>query len=260
MNKENNILISIITVVYNGEKYLEHTIQSVLNQTYKNIEYIIIDGGSTDGTLDIIKKYEDKIDYWISEKDRGIYDAMNKGIQKTNGDYVGLINSDDWYELDAIEKVVGAVLNNKSVDIIYGDMNIVDVDSNKNKLLFGDINSLNRNMSINHPTCFVKNKLYKERLFDTNYKIAADYDLMLYFRFNKKIFFHIDKVLANMRGGGVSTNNNKTIQERFMIHKKYYSIKHAYINLWSFKAKVLIRDILTIVLPVKLLNRIKGYK
>lgn len=254
------IKVSVITVVYNGEKYLEHTIQSVLNQTYKNIEYIIIDGGSTDGTRDIIKKYEDKLAYWISEKDSGIYDAMNKGIQKATGDYVGLINADDWYELDTIQNIVNSINDEKTIEIVYGNMNIVDIDTNTNKLLLGDINSLNKNMSINHPTCFIKSPLYKERLFDIFYKIAADYDLMLYFRFNNKKFFYIDKVLANMRGGGVSTNNNKTIQEKFMIHKKYYSIKHAYINLWSFKAKVLIRDILNIVLPVKLLNRIKGYK
>jgi len=89
-------LITIITVVYNGEKYLEETIKSVINQTYPNVEYIIIDGGSTDGTLDIIKKYEDYIDYWVSEKDKGIYDAMNKGILVSNGKYLLFLNADDF--------------------------------------------------------------------------------------------------------------------------------------------------------------------
>ena len=92
---ENKPLISIITVVYNGEKHLEETIQSVINQTYDNVEYIIIDGGSTDGTLEIIKKYEDKIDYWVSEKDRGMYNALNKGFSCANGEYLGWLNADD---------------------------------------------------------------------------------------------------------------------------------------------------------------------
>ena len=90
-------LVTIITVVFNGEKYLQQTIQSVINQTYDNVEYVVIDGGSTDGTVDIIRKYEDKIDYWVSEPDQGIYDAMNKGIQLAGGEIVGLINSDDCY-------------------------------------------------------------------------------------------------------------------------------------------------------------------
>ena len=96
MNSTNIPLITIITVSYNAVKTIEDTIVSVLGQTYNNIEYIIIDGGSTDGTLDIIKKYQDKITYWVSEPDKGIYDAMNKGIAKANGELIGIINSDDW--------------------------------------------------------------------------------------------------------------------------------------------------------------------
>ena len=107
LNDEFNInskpLFSIITVVYNNEKFLEETIQSVLNQKFQNFEYIIIDGGSSDKTLDIIKKYENEIDYWISEKDRGIYDAFNKGMSLAKGDFIGIINSDDTYMNNALE-------------------------------------------------------------------------------------------------------------------------------------------------------------
>ena len=99
-------LVSIVTIVYNGEKHLEQTIQSVLNQTYSNIEYIIIDGGSKDNTINIIEKYSDRLAYWISEKDNGISDAFNKGIAKSTGEIVGLINADDWYDFDAIKHVV----------------------------------------------------------------------------------------------------------------------------------------------------------
>ena len=99
-------LISIITVVFNGEKYLEETIQSVINQTYSNVEYIIIDGGSSDGTLDIIKKYEERIDYWVSEKDRGIYDAMNKGIDVASGKWLNFMNGgDEFYDNKVIENI-----------------------------------------------------------------------------------------------------------------------------------------------------------
>ena len=125
----NNIpLISIITVSYNAVKTIEDTILSVINQTYPNIEYIIIDGGSTDGTLDIIKKYQDKITYWVSEPDKGIYDAMNKGIAKANGELIGIINADDWYELDAVQNVV-LEFNNTRPAIYHGGLNIVKASS-----------------------------------------------------------------------------------------------------------------------------------
>ena len=117
----NSPLISIITVVYNGSKTLKQTIDSVLSQNYKNIEYIVIDGGSNDGTLDIIKKYESHINYWISEPDKGLYDAMNKGISAAKGVLIGMINSDDWYELNAVELIVKAYIENPSKLIFHGD-------------------------------------------------------------------------------------------------------------------------------------------
>ena len=121
-------LVSVITVVYNGEKYLEQTIQSVINQTYNNIEYIIIDGGSTDTTLDIIKKYKDYISYFISEPDNGLYDAMNKGIRRANGELIGMLNSDDWLNLDAISTVQNAYVKNPGTKILHGDRTDISVD------------------------------------------------------------------------------------------------------------------------------------
>lgn len=111
--------ISIITVVFNGEKYIEETIQSIINQTCKNIEYIIIDGGSTDGTLDIIKKYKDRVDYWISEKDKGIYDAMNKGIDVASGEYINFLNAGDSFVNENILKKTFTQLD-RSYDLVYG--------------------------------------------------------------------------------------------------------------------------------------------
>jgi glycosyltransferase involved in cell wall biosynthesis len=253
-------LITVVTVVFNGEKFLEETILSVINQTYDNVEYIIIDGGSTDGTLDIIRKYEHAIDYWVSEKDKGIYDAMNKGIQQSNGDYVGLINADDWYELDAVETIVNAIIINDEPDIIYANMNVVDIENNKKKLLKGDINSIHKNMSINHPTCFVKRKLYNEKLFDTKYRIAADYELMLYFYINKKIFCYVDKVLAYMRSGGVSANNSLTIKERYNIHVLFFLRMHAGFELSKFLVKVYVRNVFSFFMPKKITDFMKGYR
>src|ERR1700739_123500 len=117
-------LVSIITVVYNGSKYIEQTINSVLNQSYKNIEYIIIDGGSTDDTLNIIKRYESKIDYWQSEPDEGIFFAMNKGISLAKGELIGIINADDFYLPGTVKNVVEAD-NVYHADIYHGDMQYI---------------------------------------------------------------------------------------------------------------------------------------
>ena len=114
--------ISIITVVKNGEKYLEETIKSVINQTYKNYEYIVIDGGSKDKTLDIIKKYSDKIDYWVSETDKGLYDAFNKGMQLAKGDFIEIINSDDVYLSKTLEILKKYINNNPNIDFIFGSV------------------------------------------------------------------------------------------------------------------------------------------
>ncbi len=118
----NNPLISIITVSYNGEKYLEETFKSVFSQTNNNYEYIVVDGGSSDSTINIIKKYESKIDYWISEKDLGIYDAFNKGMQLCKGEYIGFINSDDIYEKNTLEILIKYIKSNSNLDFIFGSV------------------------------------------------------------------------------------------------------------------------------------------
>lgn len=198
-SKEQTPLISIITVVYNGEKHLEQTIKSVLSQTYENIEYIIIDGGSTDGTLNIVKKYEDRIDYWISEPDDGIADAFNKGIKQAQGEWIGIINADDWYEPYCCE-VVSQV---KEANFIFGTIRYWDeersfIDRAKPEIIYED-------MRINHPTLFVRKKLYEAvGLYNTTYKIAMDYDLVLRLFERGEKYENIERVLANMRIEGVS--------------------------------------------------------
>ena len=234
--KENQ-LVSVITIVFNGEQYLEQTIQSVLSQTYDNIEYIIIDGGSTDGTLDIIKKNDDIIDYWICEKDKGISDAFNKGIDASTGDIIGIINAGDWYELTAIEKVVK---NINKTDIIYGNLQYWD-DNNKNYVVYANHKLLYMEMTVNHPTVFVNKTIYdKHGKFNASYKYAMDYELLLRF-FSKNVkFSYLNETLTNMRLKGLSDIN---WIDAFMEGKRAKNIYlgHKVLNyLWFIKQVIML--------------------
>lgn len=200
-------LISIITVVYNGEKYLEQTINSVLNQTYKNIEYIIIDGQSTDGTIDIIREYESHLKLWISEKDAGLYDAMNKGIKLCSGELIGMINSDDWYEPNAVERVVDAYIKNSSKRIFHADR--FDIDSNEERLLRRFHPSVIKfqyyGMTYHHPSMFISPEEYSRHLYSEKLKVLSDYQFVLEaYLFDKSTFEYIPESIVNYRLDGVS--------------------------------------------------------
>jgi glycosyltransferase involved in cell wall biosynthesis len=218
---KNKPLSSIVTVVFNGEKYLEQTIQSVINQSYDNVEYIIIDGGSNDGTVDIIKKYEGQIDYWVSEKDMGIYDAMNKGICLAQGKIIGLINADDYYENNIFEDIVKTYHASKS-DIIFGDCTTIAIndvmkpnESLPQCMKYPSLLCTPRwiwfGMIFNHPASFICRDSYKKfGLYDESYKIAADYDLLLRMYRQGGTFKKIEKNLAYFREGGISTQLEHT--------------------------------------------------
>lgn len=210
-----NIKVSVITVVYNGCKHLEQTINSVLKQGYQNIEYIIIDGGSTDGTIDIIRKYEDKLSYWVSEPDFGIYDAMNKGIKKATGDLIGIINSDDWYEPDAIENVVNEYEN---MTVIYGLVKyILNGEAIK---IYAPYPHLIFQEMIPHPTCFIPREIYElYGVFDISYKSCADYQFILRLFFSEVKFKLVEKPVANFRLGGFSWNINSLCESYDMRYK-----------------------------------------
>jgi len=216
-------LISIVTVVYNGGKYLENTIQSVINQTYPNVEYIIIDGGSKDESVDIIRKYEDKIDYWVSEKDTGIYDAMNKGISLCNGEIIGIINSDDYFNSKDVFTSIVNSYHLHNFDIYSAGANKIDYDSGTIiKTIMPNLNLLIFSMTLAHPGTFIKKSIYKHfGLYDTSYLIAADYDLLLKNKIQKSNFFLDFEAIANMRTGGISdTNILQSKKERYLIRKK----------------------------------------
>ena len=227
-------LITIITIVYNGEKHLEQTIRSVLDQNYDHLQYIIIDGGSTDQSVEIIKKYEKKLHYWISEKDKGISDAFNKGIAKATGEIIGIINADDWYESGALERVGREI---GDADICFGD---IQLWKNERKELIQKANFklLNREMTINHPTVFVKKNIYETYGdFDLHYRCAMDYELMLRLKVAKCHFKYLPYTIANMRWGGFSDTSwkigcreTREIKNRYLPghslgHRVYY-LKH----------------------------------
>jgi len=199
-------LISIITVVRNGEKTIEQTILSVVNQSYKNIEYIIIDGGSTDGTLEIIRRYENKIAYWLSEPDKGIYDAMNKGIDLSSGDWINFMNAGDrFYQTDTVQRVMNS--NCGTADLIYGHCQMVyDPDfsliwkANKITVLW-------KGMIFRHQSLFVRASVCKKMHFSLDYKIGADFAFIFSCYQHKYRFASIDLVVSSVSAEGLSDTN-----------------------------------------------------
>ena len=217
-------LISIITVVRNGEKYLDQTIQSVLNQTYENIEHIIIDGASTDGTLDIIRKHENQIAYWISEPDRGMYDAINKGIHISLGGIIATLNSDDMYlDKNVIAAVVEYCTRFPDTNGVYGDMIRLYPDGKvRYKKLF-QVNYKQLLISqrctfVPHPTLFLKRKCFDEiGVYNSSYRYASDYDFILRCLKNFKLTY-IDIPITYFRiHDGSITSSGKIKPEKYNI-------------------------------------------
>lgn len=218
------MMFTIITVSYNSEKTIAQTMESVLNQSYGNYEYIIIDGGSTDGTVDIVKlymeKYSDRIKL-ISEPDKGIYDAMNKGIKLAKGDIIGIINSDDWYERDALINVANNYVDEQYV-IYHGYMRTIDALNGKEIRCAIYNPEYIKDTMINHPTVFVHKKIYDDYgAFNLQYKSSADYEFIIRMVQNKKVrFIPINKIQANFRTGGMS-GRISSLKETMKIKKKY---------------------------------------
>lgn len=222
--------ISIVTIVFNGETLIEHTIQSVIQQKNVSLQYIIVDGGSTDGTLKIISKYRDQIDVLISEPDKGIYDAINKGIRQATNELIGLIHCGDFYEPDALYEALQA-FDKTSADVVYGDINILENLSGQSVIhrQRADHTGLGKKMTIFHPSTFISRRCYAQHgLYHTGYKITADYHLLLSLYLKKATFTYLPNVLANFSSGGISESNwNLLVKENVTIRKTLLGTKSA---------------------------------
>lgn len=220
--------ISIITVAYNSASTITDTFDSVLSQTYKDIEYIVVDGASKDSTVDLIRAYEPRFEgrmKWVSEPDKGLYDAMNKGIDMATGDVVGILNSDDLFSsVEVVEKISQELSTNPSIDCIYGDVHFVNPNdllkvtryySSKKfrpeKFRFGFMPA--------HPSCYIKKKCFeKYGLYKMGYEIAADYELLIRFLYKNKINTkYVSLDIVKMRVGGVST---ESLKSRYILNKE----------------------------------------
>jgi len=206
--------ISIITIALNNGKYIESCIQSVIAQEYHNLEYLVLDGGSTDGTIEIIKRYENKISAWFSQPDNGIYDAMNKGIRMASGDVIGILNSDDMYYDTSVLHKVKATMDNDFIDACYGDLIYVERDHPDRIVRYWkscpyEHDLVRKGWILPHPTFFVRRKVYERYgLFDLAYPLAADYELIIRFLTRYEIRTkYIPGIMIKMRSGGATNKS-----------------------------------------------------
>jgi len=252
-----NPKLSIITVSYNSAKTIEKTILSVINQTYKNIEYIIIDGSSTDGTVDIIKKYQDRISYWVSEKDGGIYDAMNKGTSIAHGEYLNFMNSDDYFfSNSALEESVEFL--NGEYDIVYGNMELRDDSFKQIRNIPSPKYLWMGHMS--HQSSFIKRSTMLKYKYNTSNRIVADYEFFLNVYYNDGKLLKIDKTISSFYSNGFSGQNIKqSIEDWYKTVRQFNHNPIIPIYYFYRKIKIILIFLLKKIIKPKLYYRIKKY-
>ena len=242
------MLFSIITVTYNASRWLERTIRSVISQSYSNIEYIIVDGNSSDGTLDIIKKYQTSVTHWMSEPDRGLYDAMNKGMKLASGDYVWFLNAGDTlYSETVVQDMVNAVGGGNLPDILYGETLIADSEGNPlamrrlkapEKLSW---KSFDMGMLVCHQSFLVRRAIAEP--YDMQYRFTADYDWCIRCLKKADRVFNTHLILSRFLEAGLSaTNRKEALKERYRIMCENYGklptqIRHVWFALRFYTAK-----------------------
>lgn len=257
-------LVTVVTVVKNGAARLRQTIDSVLGQAWSNLEYVIVDGGSTDETLDILGRYDARLDYWVSESDRGIYDAMNKGIALANGDLIGLLNADDWYEPGAVEAAARALVREGTDGIYYGDRYIVQDDFNHEFELRASFDYW-RGMTVGHQAMFVHREVYSRLgTYSLAYRLASDFEFLVRALRAGEAFVPINCFVVHFRDSGASSKNTTLglMEIRTILGKSFgvaspQHIKNLLVTSWRlfvFWLKWIIR----LVLGEKILLRLRA--
>lgn len=232
-SKPGQPLVSIVMVTFNAEEYLFQALQSILVQTYSNVEVIVIDGGSTDNTLPIITSLDHQIDHWQSDGDSGIYDAMNKGLAMARGEWIGFKNADDWYAPSAIEILIQAVQNSKA-DVFYGNSySVIQEDPLCLSPFFTDHKHLGINPGIDHRSSFVRTEIHKSIPFDLHYRLAADLDVFWRLKNAGARFQKINAFLAFKRYGGAS-DGVQILKETFEINRQHGGV------VWAIFARMLV--------------------
>lgn len=236
-------LMSVVTPCYNSAETIVRTLESVEKQAYPDMEHVIIDGGSTDGTLDILREYSAQVSYPVritSEPDSGIYDAMNKGVRASGGELIGIINSDDWYEPGAFARIIDAYEKHKNSDdpgfIIYGAIRLYDGGKYRSMEFYH--HDFLPDRMINHPGCFVSKGVYdKTGLFDTSYRSSADYDWMKRAYDAGAVFIPVEAVLANVSAGGMSSTN-VGFRETLKLQRKWGRVSAPKYYVYTFKSYI----------------------
>lgn len=253
-------VVTVVTVVLNGRDFLERTIQSVLGQTYKNIEYVLIDGGSTDGTTEIIRKYEDRLDYWLSEPDSGIYDAMNKGTKLASGEWIIFMNSGDlFYDNDVVSNVFAE--DRGPCDLIYGnvEVNYGGRYTRIQKAL--GIDELWKGMICSHQSVFTRTCLVSTLEFNRVNTISADFELIFRLKHDNRRFVYLDETISTVEAEGLSNSDRyRTIMSTWNVVSTHESsAKVSFYYLWKI-ADSAMRKAVKIVLPQGIIDRITRLK
>ncbi len=245
----NNLpLVSVITPTLNSEKYLERTIKSVLNQSYPKIEYIIIDGGSVDKTPEIIEKYRGRIAHFVSQPDRGLYDAMNKGVDIAQGEIIGIINSDDWYQPEGVKLIVSGYLKDREAGVFFGDIQVVSENLEHIERVRGKPELIGSyRWRVIHPSSFVARSIYAKHRYNLNFSLLADYDFFLNLYFSGVNFHYCNEVIAYARAGGKSAGYAASWEE-CTIRKKYFGRKYFLVNVVALLTSLLKRFLIMVIL------------
>jgi len=253
-------LVTVVTIVLNGGNYLEKTIQSVIGQSYNNIEYIIIDGGSTDDTVDIVRKYDDRIDYWLSEPDKGIYDAMNKGTELASGEWINFMNAGDrFYDNNVVNTVFSQECGR--YDLIYGNHEVSYNERYSKLRKAGDEESMWKGMNFSHQSTFIRTSLVSGNGFNIENALGADFEMIFRLQKNGSNFSHLDKTIATIQAGGLTdTERLQSIRSHWKVVSAYgVSLKVTLYYLWKIADSV-VRNTVKKTLPQGIIDRITNLK